>query len=71
MVTVKRLLKMMRLEDEFTNIILFDAKGCIGGGYQDYVLRRFGNMRVCSTRLSDQKFHITVKRRKKDLGKRV
>lgn len=67
MVTVKRLLKMMNLEHDYINVIIFDENGCIGGGYRDYVIRRFGNMRVVSSDVSDYKFHITVKRNRKAL----
>lgn len=68
MVTVKRLLKVLNLEHDYTNVILFDEHGwCIGGGYPDYVIRAFGNLRVVSSDVSDYKFHITVKRNRKAL----
>ena len=62
MVTVKKLLSIMRL-DEYTRIFLLEEERryYLGGGYQPDVLRRFGSKRVCSTKVVEDRFLIFVK----------
>ena len=49
--------------NEFRNVIVVESERAyyMGGGYPSDVLRRFGNLRVCSTDIADDKFKIVVK----------
>ena len=60
---MKKLLKMMHF-NKYRIVIVEESERAyyMGGGYPSDILRRFGNMRVCSTDIVDDKFKIVVKK---------
>ena len=62
-VTVKKLLRMMHF-NEYRNVLVVESERAyyMGCGYPSVILRRFGNLRVCSTDIADDKLKIVVKK---------